>query len=184
MSLALPALAAMFTLGIMYPYFVFKKWCFVVQHSRYGTTHFTTSVTAGAYFRVYFKASLMFILFLIGSVVTLGIGALPLYILFASYRDAAVAQLSWNHTNLGPLQLRCNWKVWDLFKLHLGNSLAVIFTLGLLAPWALIRATRYQLEGLCIKPADAIDDFSAAAHTTASAMGAEAGDLLDMDFGI
>ena len=183
-ALVLPALAAMLTLGTMYPYFAYKRWCFLVQNSRYGTTYFTTSVTLRSYFGVYFKASLLFVVFLIGSVVTLGIGALPLYILFASYRDAAIARLNWSQTNLGQIQLRCNWKVWSLFKLHLGNSLAVIFTLGLLAPWALIRTTKYQLEGLSVKPADAIDEFTASALSTGSAMGEEAGEFLGMDLGL
>jgi uncharacterized membrane protein YjgN (DUF898 family) len=183
-ALVLPALAAMLTLGILYPYFAYKKWCFLVQNSRYGTTYFTTSVRLRSYFGVYFKASLLFVAFLIGSVVTLGIGALPLYIFFACYRDAAIARLNWSQTRLGQIQLHCNWKVWGLFKLHLGNSLAVIFTLGLLAPWALIRATKYQLEGLSVKPADAIDEFAASALSTGSAMGEEAGEFLGMDLGL
>jgi uncharacterized membrane protein YjgN (DUF898 family) len=182
--LILPVFLVPITLGLLYPYYAFRKRQFILEHSAYGATPFSFDARPGAFYVVYFKASLLFLLFLVGSIVSVGIAALPLYILFAAYRDAAVARLSWKHTCLGNLRFDCNWKTWDLFKLHLLNSLAIIFTLGLMVPWAAIRTARYQLQGLSLWHAGEIDGFVAAAQEQVSATGDEAGELLGFDFGL
>lgn len=182
--LILPVFLVPITLGLLYPYYAFRKRQFILEHSAYGTTPFFFDGRPGAFYAAYFKAALLFLLFLMGSIVTVGVGALPLYILFASYRDAAVARLSWKHTGLGGLRFDCSWKTWDLFKLHFLNSLAIIFTLGLMGPWAAIRTARYQLQGLSLRPAGEIDGFVAAAQEQVAATGDEAGELLGFDFGL
>ena len=182
--LILPVFLVPISLVLLLPYYAFRKRQFILEHSAYGTTPFSFDARPGAFYLVYFKAALLLLLFLVGSIVTLGIGALPLYILFASYRDAAVARLSWKHTGLGNLRFDCNWKTWDLFKLNLLNSVAIIFTLGLMAPWAAIRTARYELQGLSLWPAGEIDGFVTAAQEQVSATGDEAGELLGFDFGL
>lgn len=182
--LILPVFLVPLSLGLLYPYYAFRKRQFILEHSAYGATPFSFDASPAAFYLAYFKAALLFIVFLIGSVLTVGIGALPLYILFASYRDAAVARLSWGHTGLGDLRFDCSWSTWGLFKLNFANSLAVIFTLGLMVPWAAIRTARYQLQGLALRPAGRIDGFVAAAEEQVSAMGDEASELLGWDFGL
>jgi uncharacterized membrane protein YjgN (DUF898 family) len=182
--LILPVFLVPITLGLLYPYYAYRKRQFMLQHSGYGTTPFSFDASPGAFYLVYSKAALFFIVFLAGSVATLGIGALPLYLLFASYRDAAVGRLAWRHTALGNLRFDCNWKTWDLFKLHFANTLAILLTLGLLAPWAQIRTARYQLQGLALAHADELDRFIPAAQEQVSATGDEAGELLGFDFGL
>jgi uncharacterized membrane protein YjgN (DUF898 family) len=181
--LILPVVLVPLTLGLLYPYYTFRKRQFLLQHSAYGATPFSFDARFGSFYWAYFKASLLFFLFLAGTIVTLGIGALPLYILFAAYRDAAVGRLLWKHTGLGDLRFDCNWNTWDLFKLHFLNSLAILLTLGLMAPWAAIRTARYQLQGLSLRPAGAIDGFVTAEQEQVSATGDEAGELLGFDFG-
>jgi uncharacterized membrane protein YjgN (DUF898 family) len=175
---------AWLTLGLLYPYYAYRKRTFVLEHTHYGTTPFSFDARPGAFYFVYAKVMLLFLIFLVGSVVTLGIGILPLYILFAAYRDAVVARLTWKHTALGNLRFDCNWKTWDLFKLHLVNSLGIIFTVGLLVPWAAIRAARYQLQGLSLRPAGEISGFVAAAQEPVAATGDAAVELLGFDFGL
>lgn len=182
--LILPVFLVPITLGLLYPYYAYRKRQFMLQHSAYGTTPFSFDARPGAFYFAYFKAALLFMVFLVGSVVTLGIGALPLYVLFASYRDAVVGRLSWKHTALGNLRFDCDWKTWDLFKLHFQNTLAILFTLGLMAPWAVIRTARYQLQGLSLRPAGEIDGFVAGAQEKVAATGDEAGELLGFDFGL
>ncbi|HLQ02213.1 MAG TPA: DUF898 family protein, partial [Burkholderiales bacterium] len=60
----------------------------------------------------------------------------------------------------------------------------VIFSAGLLAPWAAVRAARYQLERISLGPRGEIGAFLAAAQEERSAIGDEAGDLLGFDFGV
>ena len=182
--LILPVFLVPLSLGLLYPYYSFRKRQFILEHSAYGTTPFSFDARPGAVYLVYWKASLLFLLFLVGSVLTVGIGALPLYILFAAYRDAAIGRLFWKHTGLGDLRFDCAWSTWEMFKLHFVNSLAIIVTLGLMAPWAAIRAARYQLQGLSLRPAGALDGFVAAQQEQVSATGDEAGELLGFNFGL
>ena len=182
--LVLPVVLVPLTLGLLYPYYAYCKRRFFVGHSSYGTTPFAFDATYGAYLRVYLKAALMFVLFLAGSVLTLGVGALPLYILFAAYRDGAVARLTWKSTRLGGLRFDCGWTTGGLFKLYFVNSLGVIFTAGLLAPWAAVRTARYQLRRISLQPGREIGAFLAAAQEQVGAIGDEASDLLGFDFGL
>jgi uncharacterized membrane protein YjgN (DUF898 family) len=182
--LTLPVVLIPLTLGLLYPYYAYRKRRFFLEHSFFGTTPFAFDASAGAYYLVYLKAALMFALFLAGSVLTLGVGALPLYIWFAAYRDGAVARLPWRSTRLGGLRFDCGWTTGGLFKLFFLNSLGVIFTAGLLAPWAAVRTARYQLKRISLRPGGEIGAFLAAAQEQVGAIGDEAGDLLGFDFGL
>ena len=162
----------------------FASGVFILENTSYGATPFSFDAEAGEFYWAYAKSTLMFLAFVAGSIVTLGIGILPLYILFASYRDAVVARLTWRHTTLGKLRFECNWKTWDLFKLHFVNSLGIIFTVGLLAPWAAIRAARYQLQGIAVRPASELGVFVAATVEQVAATGEEAVELIGFDFSI
>ena len=182
--LTLPIVLVPLTLGLLYPYYAYRKRRFFVEHSSYGTTPFAFDASAGAYYLVYLRSALMFVVFLAGSVVTLGLGALPFYIWFAAYRDGALARLTWKSTRLGGLRFDCAWKTVGLFKLYLVNSLGVIFSAGLLGPWAAVRTARYQLKRLSLRPGGEIGAFLAAAQEQVGAIGDEASDLLGFDFGL
>jgi uncharacterized membrane protein YjgN (DUF898 family) len=182
--LILPVVLVPLTLGLLYPYYAHRKRQFFLEHSSYGKTKVLFTASVGAYYLVFLRAALIFVLFLVGSVATLGIGALPLYIWFASYRDAQLGRLGWKHTRLGSLSFDCAWETWGLFKLNFLNSLGVILTLGLLAPWAAVRTARYQLERISVFPAREIGAFAAAAREEVGATGDEASDLLGFDFGL
>lgn len=182
--LAIPVFLMALTLGLIYPYYVYRKKRFFLEHSLYGTTPFAFTATPGAYYRVYMKAALMFLLFLAGSITTVGIGAVPLYLLFAAYRDGAVARLTWNGTSLAGIQFECGWTTAGLFKLYFANSLGIIISLGLLTPWAAIRTARYQLEQLVLTTPEELDRFAGAMRQQISATGDEAGEFLGFDFGL
>lgn len=182
--LAIPAFLLVLTLGLIYPYYVYRKKRFFLEHSSYGTTPFAFTATPRAYYRVYMKVALTFLLFLAGSVATVGIGSLPLYLLFAAHRDSAVARLTWSGTSIAGMQFECGWTTAGLFKLYFGNTLGVIISLGLLTPWAAVRTARYQLEHLVLTTADELDRFAGAMQQQISATGDEAGEFLGFDFGL
>ena len=182
--LILPVVLVPLTLGLLYPYYAYRKKRFFLEHSSFGATPFAFAASAGEYYLVYLKAALFFLLFLAGSAATVGLGAIPLYIWFAAYRDGAVARLTWKNTRLGGLRFDCAWGTGGLFKLYFLNSLGVIFSAGLLAPWAAVRTARYQLKRISLGPRAEIGAFLAAAREERSAIGDEAGDLLGFDFGV
>lgn len=182
--LILPVLLVPLSLGLMYPYYAYRKRQFILEHSAYGTTRFGFDAKPAQYYGAYGKSVLVFVACMVGMVATVGIGILPFYVLFASYRDATIGRLAWRHTTLGEMRFNCRWTTWGLFKLNLVNSLGIIFSLGLLVPWAAIRSARYQLQGLSLEPATALDGFVAAEQQQLGATGDEAGDLLGFDFGL
>jgi len=181
--LLIPTFLMLLTLGLIFPYYIYRKKKYFAEHSSFGKTSFSFSATAGAYYLVYLKALLYFLLFLAGSVVTLGIGALPLYLLFAAYRDGAVGRLSWPSTSLGEIRFGCAWKTGELFKLYFLNTLGIVFTLGLLVPWAAVRTARYELGGISLAGGN-LGGFLADAAQQIDATAEEADDFLGFEFGL
>jgi len=71
-----------------------------------------------------------------------------------------------------------------LTKLYLGNVLAVLFTAGLLIPWAVIRTRRYRLACLAIIVGEEIVHQASGRLPRVGATGQEMGDLFNVDLGI
>jgi len=115
--------------------------------------------------------------------VGLGLGLLLTVVLaplWLTYLEAGAARLTWHHTTLGPLWIRCGWRWRELLVLRLTNTLAVLFSLGLLIPWARMRGLRYRLERMAVGPAVALDGFMAREGDAAGAFGDEALSLLGL----
>ena len=182
--LLLPILAVPLSLGLAYPYYLYAKRKFFLEHSAYGSTPFSFSASVGAYYLCALKVLLAFVGFLIGSVITFGIGALPLYILVRTYSEAAFSRIEWRNTALADVRFDCAWTAGGLFKLYLVNGLGILFSVGLLAPWAAVRTARYKLGGIALHPAGRLGGFLAAAQDQVSAVGDETGELLGFDFGL
>src|SRR5579862_1102106 len=152
------------TLGMAYPFYLSAKRRMFVDNSSYGATRFRFSATAGNYYFAALKLSLAFAGFLAGSIVTLGIGLLPLYLLLRAYAEVLFARLAWRNTMLGDVCFDCGWTTGGLFGLYFVNSLGVLFTLGLLLPWAEIRTARYKLERITLQSDSGLGGFLAAAQ--------------------
>ncbi len=180
----LPVFLVPLSFGLLYPYYVFRKRQFFLAHSAFGQTEFWFDGRWQDFYRVYFRVAVVGFTAFVGSTITLGLGALPLFAWFKAYHDAHAGKLSWQHTGLAGMRFECSWQTGELFKLYLLNNIAILFTFGLMTPWAKIRTARYQTERLALYPAAALTDFIAAAQDQVSALGDEAGDLMDWDFGL
>lgn len=184
LSLMLPSLLAVITLGLAFPFYQHRKDRYLIDHASYGTTRFSFQATLGAYCLASLKVFLAGLGFLAGSIVTFGILALPLYILVRAYAVAVMARLKWSNTQLAEIRFSCDWGTAGLFALYFVNALAVLVSLGLLIPWAAIRTARYQLERISLHPASAVASFAASTEGQVAALGEEAGELLGFDFGL
>jgi uncharacterized membrane protein YjgN (DUF898 family) len=182
--LLLSTFAVPLSLGLAYPYYLYRKRRLFVEMSAYGRTSFAFGATAGQYYAASMKVSLAFLGFLAGSVITIGVGLIPLYILLRSYAEATFARLTWAHTEIAGIRFECRWRARELFGLYFLNSLGIVFSLGLLGPWAEIRTAKYKLERLALQPVEALSGFLAAADEQVGALGDEAGELLGFDFGL
>src|SRR6185503_17385511 len=69
------------TLGMAYPFYFCMKRRIFVDNSAYGDLRFNFTATTGEYYVAALKVSLAFLGFIVGSIVTLGIGLLHLYLL-------------------------------------------------------------------------------------------------------
>lgn len=182
--LLIAALLIPVTLGIAYPWYLAMKRRLFVDNSSYGSERFAFSAGTGDYYVAAMKVSLAFFAFLAGSIVTLGIGALPFYLLLRAYAETAFARLSWRNTTLAGIRFDCGWTTGGLAGLYLVNTLGVIVSLGLLIPWAAIRSARYKLERITLLAEHGPGKVLAAVEADVGAVGDEAGELLGFDFGL
>jgi uncharacterized membrane protein YjgN (DUF898 family) len=186
--LLVAALLVPLTLGFGYPWYLAMKRRLFVENSSYGSQRFAFSATTGEYYAAAMKLSLAFLGFLAGSIATLGIGLLPLYLLLRAFAERVFAQLAWRSTTLaapgGEIRFACNWTARGLAWLYFVNTLGVLVSFGLLTPWAAIRTARYKIGHMTLQAEGGLDGFFAAAQQNAGAVGDEAGEMLGFDFGL
>lgn len=94
-----------------------------------------------------------------------------------TYLEAGAARITWNQTSLGGLRIRCSWRWPDLLRLRLVHGLLVVFSLGVLEPWARIRGLRYRLGRLSVGPAALLQSFLGSNQEAVSAIGEEVADI-------
>ena len=80
--------------------------------------------------------------------------------------------------------MRSDLRIAPLVWIYVTNLLGIVFTLGLFYPWAKVRQVRYQLENTSIDSDGDLSRFTAHAAQGANALGEEAGDFFDVDFGL
>jgi uncharacterized membrane protein YjgN (DUF898 family) len=121
----------------------------------------------------------------------LGVAGWLLILVFAiaAFSIAAYYQASFINASFGGVQIGSNYilselKVAPLMWIYVTNLLGIVFTLGLYYPWAKVRQTRYQLENMQIDSDGKLGAFTAGAGGTTNALGEEAGDFFDVDFGL
>jgi uncharacterized membrane protein YjgN (DUF898 family) len=206
----LPILSVV-SFGLLTPYMLYRQKRFVVENSSYGSTRFAFSARLKDFYILSLKVVLGFVALaaLVGLIVALsGVGqavvagatgrmlpkgmalipmfSLPLvYFLMMVYGQTALANLSWNGTRLGSGGFRSTLRTRDMALLFVTNALAILFSLGLMIPWATIRLARYRFERLELETAGGLDNVLAAAGSAAvSAVGDEIGDVFDMSMDI
>jgi len=116
-------------------------------------------------------------------------GALLFYgfvILFIKlYMEVAIFNLIWNNTQISDIRFQSRLEFSQMFGMYLTNILAIIFSFGLLIPWAKIRVVRYRLESLSvISSPDQLESFAVGQGQAVGAFGEEISDFLDMDIGM
>ncbi|MBK5276759.1 MAG: DUF898 family protein [Desulfuromonadales bacterium] len=204
---------SMLSLGLMFPYALYRQKKFIVENSTYGSTPFSFSATARDFYILSLKVALGFIAVfgLIGIIVALsgvglvsaataggagkalsGLAIIPflsltlVYFIIMVYGQTALANLSWNGTRMGSGCFRSTLRTRDMALLFVTNALAILFSLGLLVPWATVRMARYRFQHLELDAAAGLDDVIAAAGSgySVGAAGDEISDVFDMPLDI
>jgi uncharacterized membrane protein YjgN (DUF898 family) len=101
-----------------------------------------------------------------------------------AYIETATANLVWNNVVSGANRFASTLDTKVMLWLYLSNAAAILFSLGLLIPWAQIRMTRYRLSQLKLLAAGDLDGFIAKEQQAVAAAGEEIADFFDFDVGL
>lgn len=202
-----------FTLGLIIPYWAFRKKKYFFDNFAYGTTGNSFAGRPWPFYRAYASAVLTFVIFIIvcaalvmffvphikdsmpfdkGTASKMAaflpfVGVLlilPLSIFIQQKLYAWTTNYCLGHSNLGKLRLQSTLKGTRLFWISITNILLMVVSLGLLTPWAKVRRMRYVLGNLAVITDGSLDDFMAAAAQGDGSIGEAATDLFDIDLGL
>jgi uncharacterized membrane protein YjgN (DUF898 family) len=199
-----------FTLGILYPYYAYRQKKFILDHSGYGGSRFSLDVGAGKFYGVYFKAMGIFIAGLLlmamlaallgvagmsvaefgkvlktGMVTSLLLVMVATYFFVMVYLQTAVANLTWNNVTIAGNRFHSTLHFGRMLWIFFSNLVVIVSTLGLLAPWARIRATRYRFANLTMCASSDLDDFIARTQETQTgAAGEELSEVFGVEIGL
>lgn len=193
------ALLVPLTLGIIAPYVVYRQKRFLVENSAYGTTLFQFDAGPKDFYRIFRPVFLLAALGLtaLGAWYLLpqqGGNPIPAlaatlafiagYLVMGLYLPTALTNLSWSATSIAGHRFGSALRVRDLAWIYLSNAVAVICSLGLLAPWTAIRLARYRLDKLTLSGVGSLNAIVAAENETMGATGEELGDMFGLDMGL
>ncbi len=97
--------------------------------------------------------------------------------------DAYIANYSFSQTSLKDTIFKSTLSASKLGWIYLSNMFLIIFSLGLLVPFAKVRVVKYKCDNFAIYSPD-IDKFIANSYVDESAVGEEVEDFFDVDIGI
>ncbi len=200
------------TLGLGYPYFVYRQKQFVVANSGFGVSYLGFDAKVKSFYGVYIKAfgmllviAIAYMVFSPTVVIPTAHGAgqpaamnpaqnvlimamvlmmIPLYIFIGTYIQTTVANLFLNGAHIEQQRLKSALKTKRMFWIYSSNLVAIIVSCGLLIPWAKIRLARYRFENLSLETSGRLDTFVAGMQQQVKATGEELVDVLDVDLGL
>ncbi len=199
------------TLSLAYPYSLnqFKK--LLIDKTQFGTAKFEYSGSNGGMYMRHIKvlgiqiALFVILACIVALVVVVSAGFLPdlsnlvfllpmlspvilvffivIGLVVKGAYDAYVLNFVYNNTTLDQnITLKSDLESVKLAGIYVSNMFAIIISLGLLAPWAKVRLTRYRCKCFAICAAD-ISGFIATEHSRQSALGEETEEFFDIDIG-
>ncbi|NMG76216.1 DUF898 family protein [Aromatoleum diolicum] len=184
-------LLGVLSLGLMFPYAVYRQQQFVIGNSRYGVEPFQFGARPSAFYRIalaVFGAAVGgFLLSMLLGKVFPPLGALAMvaaYAVIFALSNVMFTNLRYNNTRLGAHALQADYRLGSYAMLMFTNTLAIALTLGLFYPWAKVRTARYAAGHIGLVADGDLGEFAAAQREQVSALGGEIGDVFDMDLGI
>ncbi len=175
------------SLGLLYPWVVKKQKQYLVSHHSFGDTAFQPKFTAGNFYEVYLIGFGILALssLVIPLIPIVGVLIAPLgYILAAAFIVAGKNNFIYGKSHLGDYRFNSTMKAAPLAWIYASNMLAILLTLGLAIPWAMIRLARYRASCMVLVADNALDGFTDKIAEEQSALGEEMADIFDVSAGI
>jgi uncharacterized membrane protein YjgN (DUF898 family) len=200
-------LLGMLTLGMLLPFSWKKQAAFITNNHQYGTAPFAFDVRTREYYKVLFVlmgSTVLFfaVMFLYAKMFTgLSVGipthkpafltVLPIivaymvfYLAVSAYYIASLANIHFNNTRLEQHRFSCNWSTLGYAKLLLGNTLGILFTLGLFIPVAKVRTAAYKAAYTTLIISGDLAGFIAAEQEQSNALAEGVHDIFDIDISL
>ena len=198
---------AIITMYLLFPVMTIRQQAFVANSHRFGKESFRFDGLVGAYYIPFLIVVGCSIAAVIGLVGVVAAGAFasggaqaaqpPMWIFamtavmylgffaLAIYLRVRYANLFWKNTQLGEHRFESTQRARDMIWIYFSNLVAIVCTIGLAVPWAMVRLARYRAEHFALVSHDGLDGIVAEAGGNTSATGAELVDALDvgLDFG-
>jgi uncharacterized membrane protein YjgN (DUF898 family) len=124
------------------------------------------------------QIAMMIAVFAPAIIVYIGFLALPVYL------RTRYTNLMWQYAFLGGHRFESTLRARDVIWIYISNGLAIVFSLGLAVPWAMVRLARYRAAHFAVWVQGGVDSFAAEAERKEGAAGAELVDALDFDVDI
>ena len=202
-----------FTLGLIYPYMSYRQTRFIAENYQYGTSAFNFDASNGDYYKIFLKALGLFMLSLIlvigigaalgyltgafqsggltspevlkGPMFFFGMGAFYLLMgCVVAYVMVSLANLLYNSIDIEAHCFNSEQRTRKMLWIQISNIIALVCTVGLFYPWALVRLAKYRAETLTLYANGSLDNFVAAQNESTNAFGEEIGDAFDLGFGV
>jgi uncharacterized membrane protein YjgN (DUF898 family) len=199
------------TLGMILPYIKYRQRRFIVEEHRFGGSRFGFEADGANFYAIYLLGWLvaggcMFGAGLLGAALIADIGGkgtgryagdlaqaaafTMVGLVYAGmfvgwvFIAARVTNLTFNKATLGAHGFRSSLRARDLFGLYLGNTLAILLSVGLLVPWAQVRMARYRASHMHLLARGELGSLRAEDRAQRSATGAETADVFDVDLSL
>ena len=190
------------------PWLDFLRTRFIINHTQYGKSKASFNIGAWGFFKVYILTFLAFVgVFVLLMLIVGGAAALfhtdgeqdmsgmfnmfPVLIVVLFYSIGFFISGLWkamrgnminNNTMIGENQLHSHLKGLKIGWIYLTNTIAIVFSMGMLIPWAKVRMARYVASCTELHVED-LGSIRSIEQDESNAFGEEMGEVFDMELG-
>lgn len=192
------------SLFMAYPVMVMRQHAYVVDGHRFGIRHFGFKGDLGNYYIPFIIAAginMVGFMGFFGLLVVLGLASgggepagavagtglvVGMVVLYAGIFAASIfmrvryANMFWNNTHIAGHRFESTQRARDMLWIYFSNTVAIVCTIGLAVPWAMVRLARYRAGHFSLLATGSLDDFVAASEGRPGSFGEEMVDALDV----
>lgn len=196
------------TLYLVHPWVRMHQQDYIVQGHRFGGLRFRFQGDLGAYYVPFLiaiglgiAAYFAMVFLMVGGIagatavggegkpdpVVVALAMVPAIIAYLAllvlpvYVRTKYTNLMWSNSRLGGHRFESTLRARDMIWIYVSNGVAIVLSLGLAVPWAMVRLARYRAAHFTFLAAGTLDDFVAEAERKEGATSAELVDALDLD---
>jgi uncharacterized membrane protein YjgN (DUF898 family) len=184
---------------VVYPYVVAQLALLRVNHSRFGAAPFASRASVAQFYWVYiFAATLVagvagllwaamtpLFLWSMGFFAFVPVIYVVLGAILFGYTQSRIGNLVFGSTRLdGRVQFVSTLSARRLAWIYATNAAAIVCSLGLAIPWAVIRTARYRADRLALECEGGLEAFAADVARHVGAAGEELGEMFDVDLSL